>query len=158
MLSEKTHAGMSTFFNGARRFPGQIDGSGRNLIETLDDPGDITNIEFQQLTLGDTAQVSDDGAPQQQSLDANSSKGHSLAITITVRPKGKARKVMSTWDGACTCSATTTTEVLIMFTGKTREQLYYCAIMKDQLSVDKKKSSTLHGLIAIDVHATGIFD
>ncbi|KAK3805489.1 MAG: kinetochore complex Sim4 subunit Fta1-domain-containing protein [Benniella sp.] len=112
MLSEKTHAGMSTFFNGARRFPGQIDGSGRNLIETLDDPGDITNIEFQQLTLDDAAQVSDDDAPQQQSLDANSSKGHSLAITITVRPKGK-----------------------------TREQLYYCAIMKDQLSVDNKRST-----------------
>ncbi|KAF9364985.1 hypothetical protein BGX34_011822 [Mortierella sp. NVP85] len=113
MLSEKTHAGMSTFFNGARRFPGQIDGFGRNLIETLDDPGDITNIEFQQLNLDDAAQVSDDDAPQ-QSLDANSSKGHSLAITITVRPKGK-----------------------------TREQLYYCAIMKDRLSVDNKRSRQL---------------
>lgn len=99
MLAERTRVGKSTFFNGTRRFPGQIDGSGRNLIETLDDPGDITNIEFQLLTLDDTGQLSDD--EREPSLDANR-PSHSLAITITVRPKGKARRFMYTLH-VCNC-------------------------------------------------------
>ncbi|KAF9949753.1 hypothetical protein BGZ65_007090 [Modicella reniformis] len=100
MLAERTRVGMSTFFNGTRRFPSQIDSSGRNLIDTLDDPGDIKDIKFQLLTL-------DDDNSQEPDWPR-----HSLAITIKVRPKGK-----------------------------TREQLYYCALLRNQLHNDSNKHS-----------------
>ncbi|KAG0224424.1 hypothetical protein BGX31_008019 [Mortierella sp. GBA43] len=85
MLTERTHVGMSTFFSGDRRFPSQIDGSGRNVVDTLDDPGDISNIEFHQLALDDDTQSDNDNTPQGLQ-DPNTFK-YSLIITITVRPK-----------------------------------------------------------------------
>ncbi|KAG0300054.1 hypothetical protein BGZ98_009535 [Dissophora globulifera] len=85
VLTEQTQDGLSTFAGENRRFPSQIDSSGRNVIETLDDPGDIKSVDFQQLNLQDTA-----------NLDASESElanSHpSLVITITVRPKGKTRE------------------------------------------------------------------
>ncbi|KAI8345503.1 kinetochore complex Sim4 subunit Fta1-domain-containing protein [Mortierella sp. GBAus27b] len=110
MLTERTHVGMSTFFSGDRRFPSQIDGSGRNVVDTLDDPGDISNIEFHQLALDDDTQSDNDNTPQGLQ-DPNTFK-YSLIITITVRPKGK-----------------------------TREQQYHCAVLRDQLYMENKKHS-----------------
>ncbi|KAG0371171.1 hypothetical protein BGZ54_009530 [Gamsiella multidivaricata] len=50
-LAEQTQDGSLTFVNGNRLFPGQIDNAGRNITETLDDPGDIKKVEIQQLIL-----------------------------------------------------------------------------------------------------------
>ncbi|KAG0097306.1 hypothetical protein BGZ93_003014 [Podila epicladia] len=58
-------------------FPKQIDGDGKNIIETLDDLGDVKKIEIQALDLDETERVVDD-APRKQ---------ESLLITVTVRPK-----------------------------------------------------------------------
>ncbi|KAF9360945.1 hypothetical protein BGX26_006939 [Mortierella sp. AD094] len=83
-LAQQTPSGVSTFITANRQFPGQIDGSGRSLMETLDDPGDITGIKFQNLNLYDT-HMEDDGDSGQ----------FSLMISISVKPKGerKARPI-----------------------------------------------------------------
>ncbi|KAF9172370.1 hypothetical protein BGX20_005781 [Mortierella sp. AD010] len=78
-LAQQTQSGASTFIAASRHFPGQIDGSGRSLMETLDDLGDITGIRFQSLDLYD-ARVEDDGESVSQ---------FSLMISITVKPKGR---------------------------------------------------------------------
>ncbi|KAF9402001.1 Structural maintenance of chromosomes protein 1 [Mortierella sp. AD011] len=106
-LAQQTQSGASTFIAASRHFPGQIDGSGRSLMETLDDLGDITGIRFQSLDLYD-ARVEDDGESVSQ---------FSLMISITVKPKGK-----------------------------TREQLYFCAVILDQLDgrIDRPDSVFTH--------------
>ncbi|KAF9318173.1 hypothetical protein BG003_011733 [Podila horticola] len=58
-------------------FPKQIDGDGQNIIETLDDLGDVKKIELQVLDLDET----------ERDADATPRKQESLLITITVRPK-----------------------------------------------------------------------
>ncbi|KAG0026433.1 hypothetical protein BGZ81_006354 [Podila clonocystis] len=63
-------------------FPKQIDGDGQNIIETLDDLGDVKKIEFQVLDLDDT----------ERDADAMPRKQESLLITVTVRPKGKTKE------------------------------------------------------------------
>ncbi|KAI1310249.1 hypothetical protein EDD11_003834 [Mortierella claussenii] len=52
-LAHQTHIGTSTFVNEDRRFPGQIDSAGANIVESLDDPGDITRVQFELLSLDD---------------------------------------------------------------------------------------------------------
>lgn len=63
-------------------FPKQIDGDGQNIIETLDDLGDVKKIELQVLDLDET----------ERDADATPRKQESLLITITVRPKGMSGK------------------------------------------------------------------
>ncbi|KAF9297368.1 hypothetical protein BGZ74_009862 [Mortierella antarctica] len=63
-------------------FPKQIDGDGRNIIETLDDLGDVKKIEIQALDLDET----------ERDVDAAPRKQESLLITVTVRPKGKTKE------------------------------------------------------------------
>ncbi|KAF9216490.1 hypothetical protein BGZ59_009401 [Podila verticillata] len=58
-------------------FPKQIDGDGHNIVETLDDLGDVKKIEFQVLDLDET----------QRDADATPRKLESVLITVTVRPK-----------------------------------------------------------------------
>ncbi|KAG0030770.1 hypothetical protein BGZ82_007300 [Podila clonocystis] len=63
-------------------FPKQIDGDGQNIIETLDDLGDVKKIEFQVLDLDEI----------ERDADAMPRKQESLLITVTVRPKGKTKE------------------------------------------------------------------
>lgn len=63
-------------------FPKQIDGDGHNIVETLDDLGDVKKIEFQVLDLDET----------QRDADATPRKQESVLITVTVRPKGTKRR------------------------------------------------------------------
>ncbi|KAF9116282.1 hypothetical protein BGX27_003875 [Mortierella sp. AM989] len=101
-LVQQTPSGMSTFTTGNRQFPGQIDGSGQNLIDSLDDPGDITGIEFQPMSIDDTVYMDLDEETQNESNHKNRNQS-SLMISITVKPKGK-----------------------------TREQVYFCAVILDK--------------------------
>ncbi|KFH73876.1 hypothetical protein MVEG_01090 [Podila verticillata NRRL 6337] len=64
-------------------FPKQIDGDGHNIVETLDDLGDVKKIEFQVLDLDET----------QRDADATPRKLESVLITVTVRPKGKTKEL-----------------------------------------------------------------
>ncbi|KAI7823623.1 kinetochore complex Sim4 subunit Fta1-domain-containing protein [Gamsiella multidivaricata] len=81
-LAEQTQDGSLTFVNGNRLFPGQIDNAGRNITETLDDPGDIKKVEIQQLILDHEK----DGEERTRSALG------SIMITINVRPKGKSHE------------------------------------------------------------------
>ncbi|KAG0251419.1 hypothetical protein BG011_007616 [Mortierella polycephala] len=105
-LITQTQTGMSTFVNENRPFPNQINSSGDSLIETLDHPGDIKRIEFQFLSLNDTILIEgDDQIEGEKSQGRSSDKMQdSLMITITIRPKGKSK-----------------------------DQLYYCVVLLDQL-------------------------
>ncbi|KAF9287152.1 hypothetical protein BGZ68_002197 [Mortierella alpina] len=70
-----------------RVFPSQIDSSGQNFVETADIPGDIKSIEFQLLDLNDEAE-------REHGLNDEQNAGvvrESIMITITLRPKGKAK-------------------------------------------------------------------
>ncbi|KAI8606196.1 kinetochore complex Sim4 subunit Fta1-domain-containing protein [Dissophora ornata] len=102
---------MSAFVND-RRFPAQIDSLGHNIVETLDDLGDIKSIKFQDLILDDIADPLDDGRNIRE-VGHISKSCNSLLITITIRPKGK-----------------------------TREQPHYCVILADQLHKHSNRSSS----------------
>ncbi|KAG0324863.1 hypothetical protein BG004_003350, partial [Podila humilis] len=79
------------------RFPSQIDGDGHNIIETLDDLGDVKKIEFQFLDLdnnnnNNNENAGDRGIDEDQPLLSSSSspssrQQESILVTITVRPK-----------------------------------------------------------------------
>ncbi|KAF9436373.1 hypothetical protein BGZ76_004164 [Entomortierella beljakovae] len=71
-----------TFVTGNRKFPSQIDGAGQNVIETVDDIGDITAVKFQVLSLEDEDQMDvDDNNVQDETTQ------YSLLISITIKPK-----------------------------------------------------------------------
>ncbi|KAK3842194.1 MAG: kinetochore complex Sim4 subunit Fta1-domain-containing protein [Linnemannia gamsii] len=84
-LAAPNQSGVATIVNRTGPFPGQIDSSGNNLVETMDHPGDIKRVEFQHLNMNDVV----------QDLDEERLEGiadtDSIVITITVRPKGKIR-------------------------------------------------------------------
>ncbi|KAF9955440.1 hypothetical protein BGZ72_003749 [Mortierella alpina] len=85
-LAAHTDAAFATIVRD-RVFPSQIDSSGHNFVETADIPGDIKSIEFQLLDLNDEAeQVHDINDKQNAGVTR-----HSIMITITLRPKGKAK-------------------------------------------------------------------
>ncbi|KAG9065957.1 hypothetical protein KI688_002254 [Linnemannia hyalina] len=72
----------ATILNRSGPFPGQIDSSGNNVVETMDDIGDIKGVVFQVLSMDDTVGDLDDEVPGGvASTDA-------LVITVTVKPKG----------------------------------------------------------------------
>ncbi|KAF9573929.1 hypothetical protein EC968_007757 [Mortierella alpina] len=70
-----------------RVFPSQIDSAGNNFVEAADIPGDIKSIEFQLLDLEDEAE-GEHGINDKHDAGVT---GHSIMITITLRPKGKAK-------------------------------------------------------------------
>ncbi|KAG9321898.1 hypothetical protein KVV02_003659 [Mortierella alpina] len=82
-LAAQTDATFATTVRD-RVFPGQIDSSGQNFVETTDIPGDIKSIEFQLLDLEDVAE-GEHGINDKQDAGV---KRHSILITITLRPKG----------------------------------------------------------------------
>ncbi|KAF9917104.1 hypothetical protein BX616_001925 [Lobosporangium transversale] len=77
-MREKT--GKATFVSEHSHFSSQIDGSGVNVIEALDEPGEITCISFDKLIL--------DVHTAEDEIE-HPSNPESFIITITVRPKGK---------------------------------------------------------------------
>ncbi|KAF9537631.1 hypothetical protein EC957_007858 [Mortierella hygrophila] len=75
----------ATILNRSGPFPGQIDSSGNNVVETMDDVGDIRGVAFQVLSMNNTVDDLDDEVPGGvASTDA-------LVITVTVKPKGRVR-------------------------------------------------------------------
>ncbi|KAF9123203.1 hypothetical protein BGW39_009192 [Mortierella sp. 14UC] len=84
-LAAPSQSGVATIVNRTGPFPGQIDSSGNNLVETMDDPGDIKRVEFQSLHMNDTVQDLD------EERLVGMAHTDSIVITITVRPKGKVR-------------------------------------------------------------------
>ncbi|KAF9147930.1 hypothetical protein BG015_010355 [Linnemannia schmuckeri] len=74
----------ATILNRTGSFPGQIDSSGNNLVETMDELGDIKGVEFQVLNMNNTLEDSNEERLGVAATD-------SLVITVTVRPKGKVR-------------------------------------------------------------------
>ncbi|KAF9206855.1 hypothetical protein BGZ49_001691 [Haplosporangium sp. Z 27] len=81
----------STVLYGNRHFPGQIDSSGQKIVESLDDPGDITAIKFQHMILDDDTDPMEDSENNENRRNDNGIQ-NSLFITITVKPKGKTRE------------------------------------------------------------------
>ncbi|KAF8939619.1 hypothetical protein BGZ47_008112 [Haplosporangium gracile] len=75
----------ATILNRTGSFPGQIDSAGNNLVETVDELGDIRGVEFQVLNMNNTIEDSDE-----ERLEGVATTG-SFVITVTVRPKGKVR-------------------------------------------------------------------
>ncbi|KAG0282463.1 hypothetical protein BGZ96_000459 [Linnemannia gamsii] len=65
-------------------FPGQIDSSGNNLVETLDEVGDIRGVKFHFLSMKDVQDPAEERAEEVTDTD-------SIVVTITVRPKGRTR-------------------------------------------------------------------
>ncbi|KAG0314967.1 hypothetical protein BGZ97_008783 [Linnemannia gamsii] len=65
-------------------FPGQIDSSGNNLVETLDELGDIRGIKFQSLNTSDVQDSDEERTGEVADTD-------SIVVTVTVRPKGRTR-------------------------------------------------------------------
>ncbi|KAF8983387.1 hypothetical protein BGZ46_010375 [Entomortierella lignicola] len=84
----------STVLYGNRHFPGQIDSSGQKIVESLDDPGDITAIKFQHMVLDDDTDHMEDSEDNEDRRKDNCIQ-NSLLITITVKPKAekKARPI-----------------------------------------------------------------
>ncbi|KAF9937337.1 hypothetical protein BGZ67_001380 [Mortierella alpina] len=106
-LAAQTDATFATIVRD-RVFPGQIDSSGQNFVETADIPGDIKSIEFQLLDLEDVAE-GEHGINDKQDVDV---KRHSILITITLRPKGKAK-----------------------------DQLYFCTALMDKVHDNRAQAS-----------------
>ncbi|KAF9085213.1 hypothetical protein BGX23_009880 [Mortierella sp. AD031] len=82
-LAAPTQSGAATIINRGGPFPGQIDSSGNNLVETMNDPGDIRGVEFHPLNMDDAVVDVDEERPD--------GMADSVVVTITVRPKGKTR-------------------------------------------------------------------
>ncbi|KAG0218803.1 hypothetical protein BGX33_005959 [Mortierella sp. NVP41] len=78
-LAAPTQSGAATTINRGGPFPGQIDSSGNNLVETMDDPGDIRGVEFHPLNMDDAVVDVDEERPD--------GMADSVVVTITVRPK-----------------------------------------------------------------------
>ncbi|KAK3820614.1 MAG: kinetochore complex Sim4 subunit Fta1-domain-containing protein [Linnemannia elongata] len=85
-LAAPTQRGAAaTILNRSGPFPGQIDSSGNNVVETMDEVGDIRGVTFQVLSMNDIVNDLDDEVPGGvASTDA-------LVITVTVKPKGRVR-------------------------------------------------------------------
>lgn len=109
-------------------FPKQIDGDGRNIIETLDDLGDVKKIEIQALDLDET----------ERDVDAAPRKQESLLITVTVRPKGMAMTVPNI---PVFCKFWNFNSFGSSKIGKTKEQPYYCVILLETLNVDDMRQN-----------------
>ncbi|KAG0038628.1 hypothetical protein BGZ83_003031 [Gryganskiella cystojenkinii] len=120
-------AGGASFLNGGdRAFPVQIDSAGHDIIETLENPGDIKSIEIQLLNpAGEDAKepiivdvVNENAADDNQrgtagQIPNQTAQKDSLLITLTVKPKGKVK-----------------------------DQQYYCAIILDKLQDVKSQRSS----------------
>ncbi|CAO3567246.1 unnamed protein product, partial [Mortierella alpina] len=106
-LAAQTDATFATIVRD-RVFPSQIDSTGQNFVENADVPGDIKSIEFQLLDLDDEAE-GEHGISDRQ--NARITK-HSIMITITLRPKGKAK-----------------------------DQLYFCTAIMDQTHQNRDQAS-----------------
>lgn len=84
-LAAPTQRGAAaTILNRSGPFPGQIDSSGNNVVETMDEVGDIRGVVFQVVSMNNTVDDLDEEVPGGvASTDA-------LVITVTVKPKGNA--------------------------------------------------------------------
>ncbi|KAF9340625.1 hypothetical protein BGZ91_001093 [Linnemannia elongata] len=85
-LAAPTQRGAAaTILNRSGPFPGQIDSSGNNVVETMDEVGDIRGVVFQVVSMNNTVDDLDEEVPGGvASTDA-------LVITVTVKPKGRVR-------------------------------------------------------------------
>jgi hypothetical protein len=130
-LTATSHLGVATIVNRTVPFPGQIDSSGNNLVEAMDDPGDIKRVDFQFLNMNDTAQnINEEEEPM------GISDTDSIVITVTVRPKGNNAYWQNTprvtGRGIVVDSRKPFITLTTITPGKVRDQPYYCVIVPDQ--------------------------
>lgn len=111
-------------------FPGQIDSSGNNLVETLDEVGDIRGVTFQLLNMKDLQDSDEERVGEMVDND-------SIVVTVTVRPKGNT-ELMSHHGFVRENEGYSLLYGLIILIfvysplGRTRDQPYYCVIAPDQ--------------------------